>query len=178
MILTPAFRFSPTASVMVFLCAVLLVSTSAWAETKELQTFSKWSVYVKDTKAGKVCFMSSTPEKLKGDYDRNNRGDTRVFVTHGPGASDRNVVSVLAGYRYRKQSEVELNIDGRKINLFTLDNNAWAQGPEDDVKLIQSMKRGNRLTVTGVSSRNNKTIDEYSLSGFTKAKQFLDKSCP
>lgn len=161
-------------AVLQFLFGFSLVSAAA----EEMKTFGKWSVYSQKTDAGTVCFMSSLPTKLEGDYDRTNRGETRVFVTHGPGKSDRDVVSVLAGYRYLKQSEVSFSIDGKKTNLFTLDNYAWAQGADDDQKLIQSMRRGNKLVVTGTSSRKNKTIDTYSLSGFTKAKAFLDKACP
>ena len=85
---------------------------------------------------------------------------------------------MLAGYRYKKQTEVNFSIDKKSAILFTLDNRAWSQGPEDDMKLVAAMKRGSKLIVTGLSSRNNKTIDEYSLSGFTAAKNFLDKACP
>lgn len=157
---------------------VLFGFSNLSAAADEMETFGKWSVYSQKTDAGTICFMSTLPTKLEGDYDRSNRGETRVFVTHGPGKSDRDVVSVLAGYRYLKQSEVEFNIDGKRTNLFTLDNYGWAQGADDDQKLIQAMRRGNKLVVTGISSRKNKTIDTYSLSGFTKAKAFLDKACP
>ena len=58
-----------------------------------------------------------------------------------------------------------------------MDNRAWALGPEDDSNLVTRMKRGNKLVVTGISSRGNTTIDDYSLSGFTKAKAFMDKLC-
>ena len=122
--------------------------------------------------------MSSVPKKLRGDYNRANRGDTRIFISHGPGKSERDVVSVIAGYRYLNQSTVTFEIDKRKTPLFTLENRAWSQGPEDDQKLIVAMKRGAKLIITGTSSRNNKTVDEYSLSGFTKAKAFLDRACP
>ena len=83
----------------------------------------------------------------------------------------------MAGYIYNKQSEVEIKIDGKKQTFFTLEDRAWSYGPGEDKKLIQNMKRGNKLTITGVSSRGTTTIDEYSLSGFTKAKQMLDKIC-
>ena len=54
--------------------------------------------------------MSSVPKELRGDYDRANRGETRVFVSHGQGKAERDVVSVLAGYRYKKQSEVDFSL--------------------------------------------------------------------
>jgi len=150
----------------------------AHAKPEELKSFNDWQVYKSETDQGRICFMSSVPKQLRGDYERSNRGETRVFVTHGPGKNERDVVSVLAGYRYKKQSEVDFAIDKKSSKLFTLDNRAWSQSHEDDQRLIVAMKRGTKLVVTGLSSRNNKTIDEYSLSGFTKAKAFLDKACP
>ena len=149
----------------------------AQAKIVAMESFKDWTVYRGDTDAGRLCYMSTEPKKLRGDYDRNNRGETRIFVTHGPGKADRNVISVLAGYKYKKQSDVTFNIDGKETTLFTMDNRAWAVGPEDDSTLVTRMKRGNKLVVTGTSSRGNKTIDEYSLSGFTKAKAFMDKLC-
>ena len=162
----------------VWALSVFMTTEQVEAKTEELKGFKDWVVYKQETAKGRICFMSSVPEELRGDYDRANRGETRVFVSHGPGKAERDVVSVLAGYRYKKQSEVEFSIDKKSATLFTLDNRAWSQGPEDDMRLVAAMKRGSKLIVTGVSSRNNKTIDEYSLSGFTAAKNFLDKACP
>ena len=159
------------------LVAGFVTLSPAQAKIVAMETFKDWTVYRGDTQAGRLCYMSTEPKKLRGDYDRNNRGETRIFVTHGPGKADRNVVSVLAGYKYKKQSDVTFNIDGKKTTLFTMDNRAWALGPEDDSNLVTNMKRGNKLVVTGISSRGNTTIDDYSLSGFTKAKAFMDKLC-
>lgn len=170
-------RYSITV-LCLWILVVALGTGQVEAKTEELKGFKDWTVYKQETAKGRICFMSSVPKKLLGDYDRANRGETRVFVTHGPGKAERDVVSVLAGYRYRKQTEVDFSIDKKSATLFTLDNRAWSQGPEDDMKLVAAMKRGSKLIVTGMSSRNNKTIDEYSLSGFTAAKNFLDKACP
>lgn len=156
---------------------MMVFSTSLSAEIIKMETFKDWSVYRDDSDAGRICYMSSEPKKLRGNYDINNRGETRVFVTHGPGKADRNVVSVLAGYKYKKQSDVVFKIDGRETILFTMDNRGWSLGPEDDATLVTRMKRGSKLTVTGTSSRGNVTIDDYSLSGFTKAKAFMDQKC-
>ena len=164
------------AGLTAFFFGVLLVMQPALANTEELKSFKDWQVYKQETSQGRICFMSSVPKKLRGDYDRNNRGETRVFVTHF-GKSDRNVVSVLAGYKYQKQSDVIFNVDGKEVSLFTQDNRGYSFNAADDASLVTRMKRGAKLTVTGISSRGNKTIDEYSLSGFTKAKALLDKLC-
>ncbi len=162
---------------LIFISFSIFTSISPRADTIELKTYKDWSVYKRQDNSGLICFMSSVPKKLLGDYERKNRGETRVFVSHGPGSSERNVVSVLAGYNYKKHSEVTFEINKSEYILFTLENRAWSPGAEEDMNLINAMKRGKKLIVTGVSSRENKTIDEYSLSGFTLAKKFLDKSC-
>ena len=148
------------------------------SEKIQIEKFNDWSVLRQETDAGRLCYITSEPIEKKGAYDKNNRGETRVFVTHGPGKAERDVVSIVAGYVFEKQSEVDLYVDGVKQLFFTLQDRAWSFGPDEDKKIIRNMKRGNKLTVEGVSSRGNKTIDIYSLSGFTKAKQMLDKICP
>ena len=165
--------FSKAACLLV---AMLWLAPPVSAKVVEMDSFKDWSVFRDDSGASRVCYMSSVPKKLRGDYDRNNRGETRVFVTHF-GSADRNVVSVLAGYKYQKQSDVTFNVDGKDTMLFTKDNRAYSFNAADDNTLVTRMKRGNKLVVTGISSRGNKTIDEYSLSGFTKAKALLDKLC-
>jgi len=163
--------------VFVFFILTILNFEFIKADTIELKKFKDWSVYKRNESSGNICFVSSVPKKLTGEYDRKNRGETRVFVSHGPDSKERNVVSVLAGYNYKKHSEVIFQINKTQYQLFTLENRAWSPGADEDIKLINAMKRGQKLLVIGISSRNNKTIDEYSLSGFTKAKKFLDKSC-
>ena len=158
---------------------ICLFSTKLFATEKvQIEQFNDWSVLRQETDAGRLCYITSEPIEKKGDYDKKNRGETRVFVTHGPGKAERDVVSIVAGYIFEKQSEVELDIDGIKQSFFTLEDRAWSFTQDEDKKIIRNMKRGNKLTIKGVSSRGNTTIDLYSLSGFTKAKQMLDKICP
>lgn len=155
----------------------IFTTSSSASEKIQLDQFNDWSVLRQETEAGRLCYITSEPIEKKGDYDKANRGETRIFVTHGPGKAERDVVSIVAGYIYKKQSEVEISVDGNKKSFFTLEDRAWSFGPDEDKKMILNMKRGNKLNVTGVSSRGNKTMDVYSLSGFTKAKQMLDKIC-
>ena len=147
------------------------------ADGKAISSHGQWTAYETGSSAKKTCFISSEPTKLKGDYNRNNRDQTRVYVTHGPKKSDRDVVSSFAGYRFKDQEDVFFNIDGRKFTLYSSDSYAWAT-PDLDQILVKEMKRGRSLTVTGVSSRGNTTIDIYSLTGFTAAYNVIGKSCP
>ena len=166
-----------TAFLLKIIVICLFTTNLSASDKTQLNQFNDWSVLRQETEAGRLCYITSEPIEKKGDYDKSNRGETRVFVTHGPGKAERDVVSIVAGYVFKKQSEVELSVDGNKQSFFTLEDRAWSIGQDEDKKIIRKMKAGNKLTVTGVSSRGNKTIDVYSLSGFTKAKQMLDKIC-
>ena len=136
-----------------------------------------WGAYRYEDDNGRICFISSEPKKSIGEYDPKNRGDIHVFVSHGPGKAERDVVQVIAGYRYKKQSEVTLKIDRNSFNLFTIDDRAYAESEEQDIQIIAAMKRGTKMTVIGTSSRGTVTTDTYSLLGFTKAKSVIDKTC-
>ena len=124
------------AGLTAFFFGVLLVMHPANANTEELKSFKDWQVYKQETSQGRICFMSSVPKKLRGDYDRSNRGETRVFVSHGPDKAERNVVQIVAGYRYKPQSDVMVTIDGKKFTLFTIEDRAYASSEEDDLRMI------------------------------------------
>ena len=164
-------------SIFTLLTVSNLSALSAFAEPLEMLVSKKWGAYRYDNDSGRLCFVSSVPTKSKGDYDPKNRGDIRVFVSHGPGKSERDVVQVIAGYTYKPQSDVLLTIDGKNFNLFTIEDRAYAESEDDDRRIIRLMKRGSRMTIVGTSSRGTKTTDTYSLSGFTKTKAVIDKTC-
>lgn len=153
------------------------LSVTAQAKPVEMLVHKDWAAYRADDDSGRICFISSVPTKSQGKYDPKNRGETRVYVSHGPGKAERNVVQVIAGYKYKAQTDVKVSIDGKKFTLFTIEGRAYAESEEDDVAMIKMMKRGSKMTVVGVSSRGTKTTDTYSLSGFTKTKQLIDKTC-
>jgi invasion protein IalB len=161
-------------TLMASLMSVASVATAA-TTSEPASTHKDWEAHIHGKGSSKQCFITSIPKTLKGDYDRNNRDQTRVYLTHR-GAS-RNELSTFAGYRFRDQSEVLFNIDGKIFKLYIDGSYAWAY--ENDVnRIVTAMKRGRKLTVTGISSRGNKTIDIYSLSGFTAAYNAINKLCP
>ena len=169
-----------TIKIVVLLLGFFTVASGALpaiAAPNEMLIEKDWGAYRYDDNAGRMCFVSSVPKESKGKYDPSNRGETRVFVSHGPDKSERNVVQVVAGYRYKPQSDVTMNIDGKKFTLFTIEDRAYASSEEDDQRMIAAMKRGSKMSIIGTSSRGTKTTDRYSLSGFTKTKSVIDKTC-
>ena len=147
------------------------------AQPVQMLAEKDWVAYRVDEDGKRTCFISSVPTKSAGDYDPANRGETRVYVSHGPVPEERNVVQFLAGYKHKKQTDVKVTIDKSTFTLFTLEGRSYAESEEDDIAMIKAMKRGSKMKVVGISSRGTKTTDTYSLAGFTKTKNLIDKTC-
>ena len=138
-------------------------------------TFGDWSAFQFSEDGNPACYMSSQPTKASGDYTK--RGDIFAIVTHRPAEKRIGEVSIIAGYSYKEDSAVQIAIGKQAFELFTQDDGAWARDTASDKKLIQAMKRGNRMVVKGTSSRGTATTDTYSLKGFTKSYRAIGKAC-
>ena len=68
----------------------------AAAQPVQMLAEKDWVAYRVDEDGKRTCFISSVPTKSVGKYDPANRGETRVYVSHGPVPEERNVVQFLA----------------------------------------------------------------------------------
>ena len=83
------------------------------------------------------------------------RGDIFMMIAIRPADGVTNEVSFLGGYPFKKGSEVKASIGNDNFTLFTEGETAWAPG--------------STAKIEGVSSRGTKTVDTFSLAGFTAA---------
>lgn len=161
----------------VFLFLLTILSNPTFANSPvELGEYGDWTAYSYKEGKNTVCYMASTPKKDEGNYKV--RGDIYAIVTHRPAEKSYDVVNFVAGYNYKKNSNVVVKIGATTFNnLFTSGSNAWAPDSKTDKKLVQEMKRGQKLIVEGVSFKGTKTKDTYSLSGFSKAYRAISAKC-
>ncbi len=160
----------------VFLVAVIiLMSVSLPVRAGLIKNFGAWSAFDEIESGKKVCYIGSTPKKQQGKYKQ--RGETYVLVTHRPAENTRGVVSIKAGYAYKNGSDVQVNVGSQRFMLFTDKDHAWARDAAGDKKLIAAMRSGSQMIVTGSSGRSTKTVDTYSLAGFTAAMNAINKAC-
>ena len=138
-------------------------------------TFGDWSAFQFSEDGNPACYMSSEPTKASGDYTK--RGDVFAIVTHRPAEKRIGEVSIIAGYAYQKDSTVGIAIGNQTFELFTQDDGAWALDSASDKKLVQAMRKGNKMVVKGTSARGTLTTDTYSLKGFTKSYRAIGKAC-
>ena len=155
---------------------VLAVAVPASAESgKFLGAFKSWEANTSKVGGGRVCYMSGLPKKTEGKYKK--RGEASVIVTHWPKRKRFHEVSIVAGYTYKKDSKVELVIDGTTFDLYTDADRAWRYSAREDRELVQAMRKGSNMVIKGVSARGTRTIDSYSLRGFTAAHKAINKAC-
>ena len=155
-------------------CILTGFDTPALAEVS-LSKHADWEAF-KERENGKlVCYMGAVPTKSRGKYTK--RGRTFLLITHRPAEKSKNVISLQAGYTYKKMSEVELAVGETSFKLFTDQQWAFAADTATDNALVKSMIGGAVLIVRGLSSRGTQTTDTYSLKGFTAAYKAIGKAC-
>lgn len=145
------------------------------ASPERIGNYRSWVALEQRTTAGKVCYMYAEPRSMKGRYTK--RGEVYAEILHAPAEGRRNEVLFVAGYTFKKNSTVKIDIDGRKFALFTDKGLAWTAGPDEDRALVRAMRNGRRMVVRGRSTRGTLTTDTYSLMGFTDAYRKVSRAC-
>jgi len=130
----------------------------------------KWN-YVKEPD---LCYIGSAPEIIDIPEGK-KRGDVFILV-YRINKNPEKFIQITAGYNYKEGSVIKVEIDKKIHNFYSpdVDDSAWT---DDDEKVIRSMKKGAELIVNGTSGRGTKTIDTYTLKGFTAAFNILSKDC-
>lgn len=149
------------------------------SSTNRVAAKTDWSVFVEQNPT--ECWSVSTPKETVNTRDGRVVAATRsqilLMVFYRPSAGASGQVAFTGGYPFKAGSSVNVNISGNEFEMFTDGEWAWPASPADDAKMITAMKRGASAIVTGVSSRNTKTQDTFSLLGFTAALEDAEKRC-
>ena len=144
-------------------------------EVKKVGKFKDWETMVLSKSDSIVCFAQSKPVLQS---PKNNKRDSRLFVSFRPGEKIADEISITAGYEFNKQNSITAK-SGKFRYKFDISqqNFAWIADNKVEKKMIRTMKKGSRLMISGYNSSGSQTIDHYSLLGFTKAYNEAKKSC-
>ena len=162
--------------VSVLALGVMVSGSVAAQDVTVIGTHGKWTAYTYTENKQPVCYIAAKPEKSEGAYK--NRDEVLMLVTHRPGEKAYDVVSVVAGYQYKPDSDAVVTVGAQKFDLFTVGTDrAWARDAKIDRAIAQAMIKGNAAVVRGTSSRNTSTTDTFSLNGFTAAYKAISDTC-
>ena len=151
-------------NLLFFLFLPLCISTLVFADIEK----GKWN-FIKDSD---YCYIGSAPTVLDLPEGK-QRGDVYILV-YKINKNPETIVQISAGYPYKDEEPVKVIIDNNNYKFYSEEDTAWTN---KDKEVIYAMKKGATLTVTGISKRNTKTIDTYTLNGFTVAYNKLTKDC-
>jgi hypothetical protein len=161
--------------------ALALAALPALAQdsTNRVATKTDWSVFTED-KPTKECWGVSSPKESVNTRDGQpvsvKRSDILLFITFRPGQATGEV-SFTGGYPFAKDSKVEVDIGGKKYELFSDGEWAWTSGPDEDAKLMAALRAGAEAVLTARSGKGTQTKDTFSLSGFSAAMEEAASRC-
>ena len=99
------------------------------------------------------------------------------YVAAWPKDGIRSEASLRQGYRAKAGSEVLVAIGNETFMLFVADDRAFIGDPIAELKLIEAMKKGSKMVVTGTTVDGMTTVDTYSLAGIKQALQAMLAAC-
>jgi hypothetical protein len=145
------------------------------AAPKVLGSTKNWSAYSAGNGKTLVCYLVGKPVKTLPEHVV--RGHIDAHITHRPGENAVNVVNFDLGYDAKSGSNAELTIDGKKFELFTAKQGAWASDAVTDKAVTIALSKGKQAVIKAVSEHNNTSTDTYSLDGFVQSLALIDKAC-
>ena len=150
-------------------------SLAAAEEVKKIGKFKDWETMVLKNDSQLVCFAQSKPVLQS---PKNNPREARLFISFRPADKIKDEVSITSGYQYNTQNSITAKSGKNKIKFdVKKENFAWIGDTGLERKMVNVMKKGSRIMITGYNQSGSQTIDHYSLMGFTKAYNTAKKSC-
>ncbi len=161
--------------ITVLLLCLFFVTEASAQEIKKVGKFKDWETIVVTDGSKKLCFAQSKPVLQS---PKKNPREARLFISFRPADKIKDEVSITSGYQYNTQNSITAKSGKNKIKFdVKKENFAWIGDTGLERKMVNVMKKGSRIMITGYNQSGSQTIDHYSLMGFTKAYNTAKKSC-
>jgi hypothetical protein len=156
-------------------CLAASVAPAAADSKSTLLGVSKsWSAYQATTGDGKVCYALSKPKTTAPK--KAVRDPIYLLISDWPGRGVQGELEVVPGYPYKDGEPAVAQVGSVKVEFFTRNDgtsgSAWVKDPGDEARLLEAMRHGSTITISGISRRGTHTKDTYSLGGIS---DMLDK---
>ena len=172
---------------MMAMCA----GPAAGAELRADRCFRDWCAF-SDPDPPRVCYVVTSPqssEAFKGGRDVSRevqRSPVRLYYMITPGSDVSDGLVFYAGYPIDPDIPAEAEANGRKFELSINRDGAIADpaleeyaypSPDSDQLIESAMRAGDVMELTALSQRGTKTVDHFSLMGFSAAFQHATELC-
>ena len=165
-----------TARTVAAVVGLALASSAGMAQSvKTIGTYSSWTSFTHGEAATLLCFAASQPSKQEPANAK--RDPAFIYVSSWPKDGVKAEISVKIGYALRKGSDVTLAVGSASFKLFVNGDRAYIADATEELKLLETMRKGSTMTVQAISERGTTTTDTYSLAGISQALQAVATNC-
>jgi hypothetical protein len=147
------------------------------AQPTLLGQFGDWGAYTATPGGKKVCFALAKPATSSTSPPNRPRDPAYMFVSSRPAEKVKDEVSVIFGYGLKPNTDANIEVAGGSYAMYTQADGAWVKNAAEEPKLIETMRKGQDLTVKGTSAKGTASTDIYSLKGLSQALDRVGQEC-
>jgi len=142
-----------------------------------LGQFGDWGAYTATPAGKKVCFALAKPANSHTQPPNRPRDPAYMFVSSRPAEKVKDEVSIIFGYAFKPNSDANIEISGANYAMYTQADGAWVKNAAEEKSLVDTMRKGQDLTVKGTSAKGTASTDVYSLKGLAQALDRVGQEC-
>ena len=142
-----------------------------------LGQFGNWGAYTANSGGKQVCYALAEPTSKATQPPNRPRDPAYIFISTRPSENVRNEISLVIGYPFKPDLEANVDIGSSKYAMFTQADGAWIKNPAEEARMVDTMRRGSDLVVTGESGKGTKSTDRYNLRGLAQALDRVAQEC-
>jgi hypothetical protein len=142
-----------------------------------LGQFGDWGAYAATTGGRKVCYALAKPNSSQTTPPNRPRDPAYVFVSSRPTENVKNEVSIVIGYPFKPGADASVEIGPTKFAMYTQNDGAWIKNAAEETRLVEAMRKGADLVVSGSSAKGTQSVDRYSLKGLGQALERAGQEC-
>ena len=116
-----------------------------------LGQFGDWGAYTANAGGKQMCYALSKPASKATQPANRPRDPAYIFVSTRPSENVRNEISIVIGYPFKPGSEASVDIGSSKYAMYTQNDGAWIKNAAEEARMVDTMRRGSGLVVTGES---------------------------
>jgi hypothetical protein len=147
------------------------------AQPNLLGQFGEWFAYLANPAGTKVCFALAKPQDTRTSPAGKPRDPPYVFIASRPTENVRNEVSIAIGYSFKPGVDATVEIGSAKFPMYTQSDGAWIKNAAEEAHMVEAMRKGSDMVVTGTSARGTQSTDRYSLKGLSQALDRAAQEC-
>lgn len=152
-------------------------STPAGPQPTLLALYGEWGAYTANPGGKKICFALAKPTSSSTSPPNRPRDAAYMFVSTRPAEKVRDEVSVIFGYGLKPNTDANIEVAGGGYAMYTQGDGGWVKNAAEEPKLVETMRKGQNLTVKGTSAKGTVSTDVYSLKGLSSALDRIAQEC-